>query len=270
MNAALALHTAARRYCLEQHTLWCGRYAEIVREANRQHVGYHYTPEALATFSRYNVLNAIRVEIERMDPEKLGDLESVKTWLVLIGEAAEDESTRSTDEIAKRAMTDEREDFCRYIRVLMLPDLNAVEPLPYQRVLTDEESKLIWGSIRGRWQIPENYWYPLTDCALFDVVAFEARAFDEAIPHERLQGILAAHGIERVWELREYGPEYEQDVSLFEPYYNGAEGYWTSGDFDWIIYASHESSVTVAGWLLREVRAIWPSWQTQVWTGVFD
>ncbi len=30
-----------------------------------------------------------------------------------------------------------------------------------------------------------------------------------------------------------FPPEYEQDVSLFELYHNGAEGYWSSGDLDW-------------------------------------
>jgi hypothetical protein len=100
-----------------------------------------------------------------------------------------------------------------------------------------------------------------------DVVAFKARAFHDAVGHESLVAILGAHGIERVWELREYGPECEENVSLFKPHYNFAEGYWSSGDLSWIIYASHESSVTVGGWLLQEVKVMWPSWQAHVWTG---
>jgi hypothetical protein len=72
-----------------------------------------------------------------------------------------------------------------------------------------------------------------------------------------------------VWELREYGPEYEQDVSLFDPQYNGAEGYWSSGELDWIVYASHESSVTVGGWLLADVKALWPAWAAHLWRGAF-
>jgi len=60
VNASLALHTAARRYCLDWHAYWCDRYSEIVsNDGDRQQDGYHYTPEALATFPRYNVLNAI-------------------------------------------------------------------------------------------------------------------------------------------------------------------------------------------------------------------
>ena len=101
-------------------------------------------------------------------------------------------------------------------------------------------------------------------------MAFKTKAFGDAVANERLRAILAARGIERVWELREYGPEYEESLALFEPSYNGAEGYWSSGDLDWIFYASHESSVTVGGWLLSELKSMWPSWQAHVWTGVFD
>lgn len=272
MNAALALHIAARRYCLERHAYWCERYSEIVRKGGgRQSDGYHYTPAALATFPRYNVLNAIRVEVERMDPAKLGDLENTRGLLVLAGETAEDDFTRQPiSGIDTRAMTEEREAFCRFISTTKPPDLNEVVGLPYRRVLSAAESQTIWSRLCGRWQIPKGYWYPLAECKLSDVVAFKTRAFDEAVATERLRSILAARGIERVWELREYGPEYEEDVALFEPYYNGAEGFWSSGDLDWIMYASHESSVTVAGWLLQNVKAMWPSWAAHVWTGDFD
>jgi hypothetical protein len=42
----------------------------------------------LATFPRYNVLNAIRIEVERIDPADLFDLENTRGLLVLAGEAA--------------------------------------------------------------------------------------------------------------------------------------------------------------------------------------
>jgi hypothetical protein len=272
VNASLALHTAARRYCLDRHAYWCARYSEIIsKRGDRQPDGSHYTPAALATFPRYNVLNAIRVEVERIDSAKLDDVESTRVLLVLAGETAEDDFTRQPiSEIDAGAMTEEREAFCRFIGGARVSDLNEIECLPYRRVLSVAESQWIWSRLRGRWQIPEGYWYPLVECKLSDIVAFKSRAFDEAVATARLRGILASRSIERVWELREYGPEYEEDVARFEPHYNGAEGYWSSGDLDWIMYASHESSVTVGGWLLQDVKAMWSSWQLHVWTGAFD
>jgi hypothetical protein len=272
VNASLALHTAARRYCLERHAYWCQRYSEIVRKrGDRQRDGYHYTPEALATFPRYNVLNAIRVELERIDPANLGGLDETKSLLVLAGETAQDDFTKKPiGEVSERAMSEQRADFCRYIGGLKNSELSGIEQLPHRRVLTTEESKAIWSRLRSRWDISDGYWFPLAECKLPDVVAFKTSTFDEAVAYDRLRDLLAGRGFKRVWELREYGPEYVEDLALFKPYYDGAEGYWSSGDLDWIIYASHESSVTVGGWLLAEVKRLWPSWQAHQWTGAFD
>jgi hypothetical protein len=269
MTLAFALHNIAIRYCMERHAYWCEQYSEIVRtRGERQSDGYNYTAEALATFPRYNVLNAIRVELERIDPEKLGDMDSTRDLLILAGQAAEDVFTRPpTGDIQARVMNEEREEFCRFVRALKSSDLDIIEKLPYQRVLTEAEAKSIWAHVRSKWQIKEGFWYPLSDCELPDVLAFDTEAFEKALPQEVLQNILATRGIKRVFELREYGPEYEQDLALFEPSYNGAEGYWISNDLDWIFYASHESSITVGGLILKELKTIWPEWASHLWTG---
>lgn len=265
MKLPIALHTAARRYCHDRFSFWCDKYSEIVqRRGDRQ--GDGYTAEALATFPRYNLLNAIRVELERIDPEKLDDLDSTRSLLILAGEVAEDESTRPPNgEIETGVMAEEREAFCQYVRKLKPIELDAIENLPYRRALAKEESKSIWEQVRTRWQIQEGYWYPLSDCNLPDIQAFDTEAFDMAVPRETLLKILMARGIGRVFELREYGPEYEEDLALFEPSYNGAEGYWTSNGLEWIIYASHESSITVGGWMLNELKTLWPTWEAHVW-----
>jgi hypothetical protein len=270
VEAGVAVHTAARRYCLERYALWAGRYDEIIRrERDRKRDGYHYTPEALATFPRYNVLNAIRVELERIDPADVRDFEAAKARVLRAGETANDDSTRKPiGAIDRRATAEERSAFCAYVRGLTPADLGAVEPLPFRRVLAADESDAVWARLRERWRIPAGYWYPLTDCSLPGLAAFDAHAFREGAAPGRLQNCLRRRGAKRVWELREYGPEYELEVSLFDPHYNLAEGYWSSGTLDWIVYASHESSVTVGGWLLEEVKALWPTWPAHVWRGV--
>src|SRR5207253_8911353 len=124
------------------------------------------------------------------------------------------------------------------------------------------ESKEGWDKYGPIWGIVETYyWVTLGECEGKDVEAFQAPYFDEEIGPEKLRAMLQSHGVERVWELREYVPEYELELSAFEPYYNLAEGYWCSEQMDWILYASHESSITIGGeWLLREVKDIWPGW----------
>jgi hypothetical protein len=271
MRSALALHTAARRYCLERHAHWSAEYSKLVSEGgDREPDGYHYTPAALATFPRYNVLKAILVEVERIDPSRLGDLEDTRDLLALAGQVAEDAFTRGpAAEISVRSMLEEREAFRLYVAGIEPSDLQSIDALPFRRVLTAHEAGSIRSGLSARWQVSEGYWFPLAACSLHDVVAFNTEGFEAAIDNRDLQGILRRHGVERVWELREYGPEYEQDITLLAPQYNGAEGYWCSAGLDWIVYASHESSVTIGGWLLHQVQGAWPQWQAHEWTAAF-
>jgi hypothetical protein len=267
VNLAQAIHTEARRYCNEQYNHWASRYSEICREGrDRAADGYQYTSEALGVFPRYNVLNAIRVELERIDPTSLSDLDDTRESLILIGTAADDDFTRKpSGSIDADAITNERQSFCDFTRELTDPDLLSVQPLPYQRVLSKSETESIWSRLRNRWQIADGYWFPLAECALPNVVAFQDRHFNEFASSFNLTELLASHDIRRIWELREYGPEYEQDVSLFDPHYNGAEGFWSSNDLDWVVYASHENSVTVGGWLLAKIQNQWPEWNQRIW-----
>jgi len=271
VNAAVAIHTAARRYCLDQYREWCERYAELLdRGRDRQRDGYHYTAEALAIFPRYNVLNAIRIEVERLDPDRLSDFGETRAQLLRAGESANDAFTQgSHGPIETRAIAEERAAYGQFVAGLEQASLDGVEPLPYRRVLQMAESEALWSGLGRFWEVPRGgCWYPLASCSLAGIVAFDAPAFARAIRLPDLRLLLASRTIRRVWELREYGPEITVDLELFDPQYNGAEGYWSSEPFDWIIYASHEGSVTVGGWLLDGVQSCWPSWARGVWRGV--
>ncbi|MEL6383142.1 MAG: hypothetical protein AAFQ89_11975 [Cyanobacteria bacterium J06626_18] len=260
MNLAQALHTAARRYCINQHTYWATRYSEI-SSADRDRAGI---------FPRYNVLNTIRVELERIDPDKLTDLNATRDQIMLAGINANDEFTlKPIRQIDADAMANERKAFCTFIRELSDVELPFVEPLPYQRVLSKSESEFLWSQLRKRWNIADGYWFPLAECPLLDVAAFQDRYFNEFCSSFSLTNLLSARGISRIWELREYGPEYEQEKSIFSPHYDGAEGYWSSDNLDWIVYASHESSITVGGWLLTEVKDHWTEWEKRIWNSPF-
>ena len=266
VNLASALQTAARRYCIERFAFWADRYMEIVRSGRDRH-GCDYTPEALAVFPRYNVLNAIRIEIERLDSDILCDLDDTREMLILAGSVAEDDFTRrSICEIDANVMAEERDSFCQFVCGNSNADLLCVEQLPYQRVLTRPESEQLWGDLCDRWQMKKkNYWFPLDVHPRAELMAFDASAFQEHCPPLVLRNALTARGVSRLWELREYGPEYAQAVALFDPHYNGAEGYWTSREMDWIVYASHEDSITVGGWLLEDIKSAWSDWAKYVW-----
>jgi len=142
--------------------------------------------------------------------------------------------------------------------------------LPYTRVLPPEEAQKIWGSVELVWGLRRReYWYPIAGTGRPDIEAFQAPPLLRTLTPERLASFMAERDVTRVWELREYGSVYELDASTLEPKYNGEEGFWTSVTLDWIIYASHESSITVGGWLLEELKRVWPECQRYIWTTPF-
>ena len=69
-------------------------------------------------------------------------------------------------------------------------------------------------------------------------------------------------------ELRELETDADTEIELesLEPVYTGAEGFWLDASFEWLLYASHESSVTVAGaTLLPRFRQAWPAWADRLY-----
>ena len=145
----------------------------------------------------------------------------------------------------------------------------SVEPLFYRRVLSEQESADIWKELSSRWRITDGYWYPLSNHKPDNVEAFQDAYFEKEVGAEKLRAILLNRKIERIWEMREDNKNYELELLAFDPYYNGAEGYWCDGNFDWIIYASHESSITFGGWILTEIQQIWSNWEERIWTTPF-
>ena len=126
------LHTVARRYLIARHAELVGAYS-LVPNQGRAADGYHYTPEALGLFPRYNVVDAKRVAIERLDPDALPPLSGVEAALVDAADHAQTIFTEAQGEIDAAAMTAERARFRTAISTwLDDPSLKA-EPLPYRR-----------------------------------------------------------------------------------------------------------------------------------------
>jgi hypothetical protein len=263
------LHTAIRRYCIDYSSFYWGKYYEIV-SAGTERSGSGYTDEALYIFPRYNLLDAILIEVESYSSEDFQTLEEMKHFFCLIAIETENESTKPRDnEVERKAIDEERKALCKFIEQLTEQDLSSVEPLFYRRVLSKKESDSIWEKLSSRWQISKWYWFPLAIEKPENVEGFQDTYFEKEIGAEKLRAILQNHKVEKVYEIREYGADYELELSVFEPYYSGAEGFWCDETFDWIIYASHESSITIGGWLLPEIQNIWTNWEERIWTTPF-
>jgi hypothetical protein len=275
MERVEALHVAARRYSAARAAEWENRYTELQAEEERarrregvpEPTTYTYSPEALAAFPRYHVLHAIEAAVEAFTPADFGSLEEAREFLAAAGAGAESIFTRPpTGEVEQRAMDEERELFGRYVRGLSSDELANIEPLPFRRTLATEESTRLWAELERRWGV-KGYWYPLDRAPDAErplhTEAFNSDPFFDAQPQQYLRDALAELGVSRLWELRELDTDADKEIELeqLEPRYTGSEGYWTDDAFEWLVYASHEDSVTVAGErLLPALQRRWPDW----------
>lgn len=279
MTPVAALHTAARRYCIERADMWRKHYVtgRVHRESEAGYPPgmYSYVPEDYAVFPRYNVLDAILWEVERTEPENIPTLGQLRDLILTTGRTAESLFTRPpNDAVELQAMNDERRKFCMYVAELTADELRALQVLPYRRVLQFDESERLWAGLAERWGVDGDQWYPfISDDLPSDVIAFQERWFKKHVPSPTLRELLATRRVERLWELREGGsgqglPEYEIELGLLEPIYDGRCGFWTSGTMDWLVHVTHESSITVGGeWLLNAIRSGWPAWREHVYGG---
>jgi hypothetical protein len=133
----------------------------------------------------------------------------------------------------------------------------------YRHDLSRVEYDYIWSQIQVHWGPIYDCWYPLTgeECPV-DTIAFKSDEFNQHVVLSDFHRILSIHGISWLWELREDYSGEEIIYEKFLPDYTGNERYWTSSELDWLVYASHENSITIAGvWLINEIKATWIEWE---------
>lgn len=283
MDDTTALHTAARRYCQQRFSDRFQNYKDLQAKEKWQIEdsftrGWHYSEDAYRIFPRYRIDAAIQVEVERLTPDCEKSLEALRTRLSCACDVAEIRlQGELTNLIAQEALHQEADDFRAYISVLNASDLRSIEPLPYRRVIDDVESRRLWHQLERVWGIGGGrHWFPLNEGPVpRNVIAFHDEYFQKIGGVALLQNALQAQGIGKVFQLHEFGPpepEYEIDLSIFVPTYgSGGEQYSTSGLSDWLVYASHESSVTICGdWLTRNIEEKLPDWSQHTYKGPYS
>jgi hypothetical protein len=279
MDKLTALHTAARSHCQEESSKWTRRYSTLMAAGKVQvprqgSISWDYTEEAYQVFPRYRIAEAIQVEVERIIPLETKSVENLHALLLKAAQTAQDKlSADLKNPFAQAALAQQADEYRKFLRGLTEADLDGVQPLPYRRVLSAQESERIWAGFKDRWDIGGNYWFPLRKGnPPSDVMPFHKEFFHEMKGLELLHEALTARGITRVFQLHEFGPDYEIELPIFEPRYAaGEEQYSTSELLDWLVYASHESSVTIAGdWLAAFFREEWPDWKERTYQGPYS
>jgi hypothetical protein len=271
VDAVSALHTAARRACDERAREWFAAYDKLGRTRDdrirRDDGSCDHSDAALNIFPRYQVLAAIQREVERFTPADFSSTEECRTFLVLAAETAPyPYPTSGMGPIERAAIADERRVFGDWVRTLSAATLSSVEPLPYRRVLGHAEAAELTVRLVARWG--NRYGGGVDRDDVPPTLTLWDHWFEDETHLAALRKAIVEHGHSRVWEIREYDECFEMDVSAVEFAYTGPEGFWTTGDMDWLVYASHEQSISFGGdWIIEEVKKACPDWEGGLYEG---
>jgi len=269
MDLPLALHTAARTFCANQHSHWWGEYMPLVK-SGQDRVAKQYSKTAYSLFPRYRLDEAIGIEVERITGDEFRSLEEARKLLLEAGRRALSSLFQEFQQSpeARVALTDEWKAFDSYISSLDPIQLAQIKPLPYRRVLTKSESEQLRQKLNTIWGA-KGYWYPLSKCdPQTNVIAFHQELWEQRDGTSLLLQGIQQRAIERCFLLLEGPVDYEIARSVVEPMYRGDESFVTS-DFEWLVYSSHESSIAVAGWLANFFRKQWRDWEAVAYGGPF-
>lgn len=209
-----------------------------------------HPPKTYAIFPRYNVLHAILLDVEALDFDQLPRFCELSKLLVLAGETGSTEFTgRSSSPIARNSEREERQLYISAVRGAVANGVPEQRPLHYRRTLDVAEVEELWRKLHVTWGITKGYWYPLGAKSHPSLLAFDLETIDEPALQRRIKEFFNEYKVRRIWELREFGREnYCVDAGFQDLFYRvHGEGYWTSEKNDWIIYCSHEGTITLGG-----------------------
>jgi len=277
----LAIHTAARRFCIEQDAYWSKEYAELQSSGkaqvhDRRSSAWHYSDLAYEMFPRYRLAQATLKEVESILPQGSNSLNELRNLLIACGQSALGllkEEFRE-NKTAQRALSAESSEFIQFLTSLSFDHLQTVEPLPYQRTLSATESKRVWADLQSRWGIqgPGYGWFPISDAiAPAGAVAVHDQLWDSRDGNQLLHQFLAENSIARCFVVNEINiisTDCEIDSQVVDPLYRGSELFITALS-DWVLYASHESSYTLAGSIADYFRKLWPDCDKLSYGGPF-
>ncbi|MFL5734107.1 MAG: hypothetical protein ACJ78Q_13010 [Chloroflexia bacterium] len=273
---AKTLFNAARRYCIDT-------------SPGPDRVAERSMPEAQVheVWAANSMLSAILNEIERAILERFHTVEQMREYLLAAGLKAKVISGEETshqngelivliheprwDEDERAAAERALSNYLEYIASLSAEEAVKAAPVLYRHRMSETQRRSVRKKLAKRWDVaPRSHtWFPLRGEPLPpDVLALQDAWFDNEVGAEKLREILLAHGITRIWEIHEslLGPEYEFDPRLCN--FWGVETYWSSQELTWMVYKSHESSITFAGyWLINAIQKAWPNWEQRIYTG---
>jgi hypothetical protein len=149
--------------------------------------------------------------------------------------------------------------------------LLKVGVLEVKKVLNEDEINIYKDSLKSIWEREKHYWYPLERCNRTDLISFKSSYVDTDEKVEYFINLLKQHSVKMVIEIWENddGHTFEINNCIVQnafwrsnDYFWNNEGYWFDDRSDWIIYISHEETITFGGdWIIKEIKSKWSDWK---------
>ncbi|MHA6484111.1 hypothetical protein ACX1C1_19640 [Paenibacillus sp. strain BS8-2] len=135
----------------------------------------------------------------------------------------------------------------------------------YLRDLSELETLSFHAALETEWGVTNNYWYPLRPINRTDVISFNAEEFERKFGFNTLREVINEMEIFEIKEWRDLGKQINMD--FFKTQYDGeGEGYWFPKDLKWIIYCSHENSISIGGEeIVKSIKSKWKEWEDYIW-----
>lgn len=243
MTPAEAIITAARHYCKENYTYWANRYAN--ERTGQEFPEYSYSDNDYDLFPRYNVLSAILGEVEMLVGKPYPELNTCREALEKIGHTAQSALTNGeNNEIENAAMQDERNKFIHYIATITPEELELVKPLPHRRRLDKKESEEVRQQLLERWNYDGGYWDPIEARCPTASLFLPKEEITEA-DYQSIIHFISTTATPYLLEITEDETDAEITSAQFHP--NCYETIYCDENYEWLIYGSHESTITFAG-----------------------
>lgn len=242
MTETEAIVTAAKHYCIDNFRYWSDRYQN---ERTGNDFPYTYFDNDYNLFPRYNALSAIRQGIEYFTGDEFQDIESCKQTLIKTGKESQSPFTEKTqNKIEQKAIQEERDKFLQFIDSIDTSILQSVEPLPYRRRLKDDEREKIRQVLIDKWKV-DGYWVPLIEASPELTTIFLDKDNLTETDEKQIADFIKEKAEGRLYEITEEQLDYEIDQNEFD--IDCYETFYCDKTFKWLIYGSHEGTITFGG-----------------------
>lgn len=234
---------------------WCEKCSAKHRKA------YQNGSEPMG-YIPYRTADELRFKLSSLLEQDFSGYEAFKARIMDLLDVCYDRFLQNLQNKAQKYMMERvQREFLNYFDTLG-PDSQGDAPAYYERVILAEEAERIIERFEAEWDYtPNTYWYPLSKCGKGEML-FLMQELVESREGELLKLLELPQQRMYCYGERNYSIRYvtETDDLLF---YSGLEGAYTDKDFTWLIYCSHEQTVTFAGVIVPRVKELYAAEKAQ-------